>query len=149
MQTFEYRGEVLLPRPLAEVFPFFADAVNLERLTPPWLRFRVLSPTPVEMRVGARIDYRLRVHSVPLHWQSEITLWEPPRRFVDEPRRGPYRLWRHLHEFEEVAGGTIVRDHVTCAVPGGWLVWKLLVERDVRSIFAYRRRVLGEIFGTG
>lgn len=89
VRTFELTCEVMLPRPPGEVFPFFADARNLERLTPPWLRFEVLTPEPIEMRRSAVIDYRLRLRGVPVRWRSEITAWEPPFRFVDEQRRGP------------------------------------------------------------
>ena len=148
MRTFELTREVLLPRPLAEVFPFFADARNLERLTPPWLRFEVLTPGRIEMRRGTTIDYRLRLRGVPVRWRSEITAWEPPVRFVDEQRRGPYRLWVHEHRFEERAGGTLAGDHVRYAVPGGRLVDRLVVRRDLDRIFEYRRDVLREIFGT-
>ena len=89
MRTHEFRCELWLPRPLGEVFSFFADAGNLELLTPPQLNFHILTPRPLEMRVGLLIDYRLRVRGIPLRWQSEITAWEPPHRFVDEERRGP------------------------------------------------------------
>jgi ligand-binding SRPBCC domain-containing protein len=146
LRIFEHRSETWLARPRAEVFPFFADATNLERLTPPWLAFAILTPRPIEMRVGARIDYRLRVHGVPLRWRSEITAWEPPWRFVDEQIRGPYRLWQHTHTFVETEGGTTIHDRVRYSVPGGLLVHKLLVQRDVRSIFAYREKVLRELF---
>ena len=112
MRTFELTSEVMLPRPPAEVFPFFADARNLERLTPAWLRFEVLTAGPIEMRPGAAIDYRLRLRGVPIRWRSEITAWEPPFRFVDEQRRGPYRLWVHEHRFEEREGRTLASDHV-------------------------------------
>ena len=135
-----------LPEPVARVFPFFADAGNLELLTPAWLRFHVLTPRPIEMRAGSRIDYRLHLHGLPLNWRSEITSWEPPRRFVDEQRRGPYRVWIHEHEFAERDGGTEVRDAVRYAVPGGWLVDRLVVRRDVRRIFEYRERKLREVF---
>src|SRR3954468_23005074 len=103
-------ARILLPRPVTEVFMFFAEPGNLETLTPPWLRFHILTPQPILMRAGARIDYRLRVHGLPVRWQSEITAWEPPVRFVDEQRRGPYRVWVHEHTFEEGDGGTEVRD---------------------------------------
>ncbi|MBN1513991.1 MAG: SRPBCC family protein [Phycisphaerae bacterium] len=139
-------SELWLPRPRAEVFPFFANAFNLEMLTPPFLNFRVLTPGPIEMRAGARIDYRLRLHGLPLQWQSEITVWDPPRRFVDEQRRGPYRRWVHEHRFEDRQGGTQVFDSVHYDVYGGPLIERLLVRRDVQNIFAYRHRRLLEIF---
>jgi ligand-binding SRPBCC domain-containing protein len=129
-----------------EVFPFFADARNLEAITPPWLRFEVLTAGPFEMRVGARIDYRLHVRGIPLRWQSEITAWEPPFRFVDEQRRGPYRRWVHTHTFQEQDGGTLCGDAVEYVVPGGRLVNWLFVEAELRRIFAYRREVLERRF---
>jgi len=136
-----------LPRPIPDVFPFFAEAGNLDAITPPWLRFGVRTPQPIEMRVGARIDYRLRLHGLPVRWQSEITAWQPPHRFVDEQRRGPYRVWIHEHAFSERDGGTLVADHVRYAVPGGWLVDRLFVRRDLRRIFAYRTDALRKRFG--
>ena len=135
------------PRPVEHVFPFFADAGNLERITPPWLRFEILPPRPLEIRKGTMIDYRIRLHGLPLRWQSEITVWDPPRRFVDEQRRGPYRVWIHEHEFTERDGGTEVRDFVRYAAPGGWPVDRLIVRRDLRRIFAYRAATLHEILG--
>ena len=148
MRTFELTSAVMLPRPPGDVFPFFADAGNLERLTPPWLRFEVLTPGPIEMRRSAAIDYRLRLRGVPVRWRSEITAWEPPFRFVDEQRRGPYRLWIHEHRFEERAGHTtLARDHVRYAVPGGRVVDRLLVRPDLERVFEYRRAVLRRIFG--
>jgi ligand-binding SRPBCC domain-containing protein len=135
-----------LPRPVSGVFPFFADAANLDGLTPPWLRFEVLTLRPVEMRIGVRIDYRLRLHGLPLRWQSEITAWQPPFRFADEQRRGPYRAWIHEHTFMEQDGSTLIRDHVRYRVPGGWLADRLFVRRDVAKIFAYRQQKLAEVF---
>jgi ligand-binding SRPBCC domain-containing protein len=146
MTTHFLAFEQWLPCRLDAVFPFFADAHNLQALTPPWLRFEVLTVGPIEMRVGALIDYRLHVRGVPLRWQSEIRAWEPPLRFVDEQRRGPYRRWVHTHTFREQGGRTLCGDQVEYAVPGGRLVNWLLVEPDVRRIFAYRREVLERRF---
>lgn len=147
-QLFTFDTRLWLAAPRERVFPFFADAGNLETITPPWLQFQIVTPRPMDMRVGTRIDYRLRVHGVPLRWQSEITAWEPPGRFVDEQRRGPYRAWIHEHTFAEHDGGTEVGDSVKYAVIGGWVIDRLFVRRDVRQIFAYRERKLREIFAT-
>ncbi len=141
-----FTSELWLPQPRERVFPFFADAHNLQAITPPWLHFEVLTPPPVAMRPGARIDYRLRLHGVPLRWQSEITCWKPPFRFCDEQRRGPYRAWIHTHEFEERDGGTLCRDHVHYEAPGGRLIERLFVRAQVEAIFAYRRQALQKQF---
>jgi ligand-binding SRPBCC domain-containing protein len=141
-------SSVRLDAPLGEVFSFFADARNLEALTPPWLRFEVLTPSPIEMRAGTLIDYRLRVHGVPLRWRSGITVWEPPHRFMDEQRRGPYRLWRHHHRFAAEGERTLVEDDVAYAAPGGALVERLFVNRDLARIFAFRRQALLDRFPT-
>jgi hypothetical protein len=146
MKTHSFNTEMWLKPPLEEVFSFFSDARNLERITPPWVRFRILTSGEIPMRLGALIDYRIRVHGVPLRWRSEITLWEPGRRFVDEQRRGPYRLWIHEHRFSAKDGGTLVEDRVEYAVPGGALVNRLFVANDVAKIFEYRKRKLEEIF---
>jgi ligand-binding SRPBCC domain-containing protein len=146
MRIFSLDSEQWINRPLREVFPFFADPRNLEAITPPWLRFELKARGNLEMHRGLKIDYRLRLHGVPFSWQSEITVWDPPLRFVDEQVHGPYRLWRHDHRFEEKDGRTLVRDHVDYAVPGGWLVQKLAVGRKLRRIFEFRRRTLEEIF---
>jgi len=140
---------VTLPRSIGEVFEFFTDAGNLDLLTPPWLRFRTVTPLPVIMRQGLRLDYHLRLRGIPINWQSEITKWEPPHRFVDEQRKGPYSYWIHEHLFQERDSGTDVVDRVDYAVPGGRLVHRLFVKGDVTSIFQYRRRKLTEIFQVG
>jgi len=143
--------EQRLSPPPEQVFPFFADAHNLERITPPWLRFRVLTPAPIGMGEGTLIAYRLRLHGLPLRWLTRITGWDPPNEFVDEQLRGPYRLWHHRHTFEpDGAGGTIARDRVEYRIRGGAAVQALaqraLVERDLRAIFDYRRRALADVF---
>jgi len=140
-----FATDIWLPRPRDEVFQFFSDAANLETLTPPWLNFHVLTPA-IELRTGALIDYRLRLYGIPLRWQSEISCWEPPERFVDEQRRGPYRSWVHTHTFVEERGGTRIVDTVDFEVPFGWLVGGLVM-RDVRRIFAFRTAALLRLFG--
>lgn len=137
-----------LPRPIEQVFPFFADAFNLERLTPSFLRFRVLTPAPIHMRAGLVIDYRLLIRMLPVRWRSLITVWDPPHRFVDVQILGPYRWWHHEHRFEVIPGGTRVTDEVEYAVPGGALVERLLVRPDIERIFAFRHRQLIDLFGS-
>ena len=122
-----------LPLPLGKVFDFFSDATNLGSLTPASLRFRLATSVPIEMRAGATIDYRLRVRGFPVRWQSEISGWEPPHRFVDVQRRGPYRLCRHEHAFREDDDGTVVFDHVRYRAPGGPLVSRLVVGKDLEG----------------
>ena len=143
--AYSLKTELWLPRGIGEVFELFADAYRLEDLTPSWLHFRVLTPKPVPMFAGAKIDYRLRLHGIPLRWQSEISEWEPPFRFIDRQLRGPYRLWHHLHTFEERDGGTLVKDAVDYAVLGGAVVHWLAVKRDLERIFAYRHQKLIEL----
>ena len=139
-----------LPVAREALFPFFTDARNLERITPPFLRFRVLTEGSIDMRVGTLIDYRIKLHSMPVRWRTEITGWEPPGGFRDEQRRGPYRLWRHTHWFTPTDdGGTLCEDRVEYRVPGGPvapLVDRFFVRRDVVSIFRYRAEQLAEIF---
>jgi ligand-binding SRPBCC domain-containing protein len=133
-----FESELWLPRPRDEVFAFFADAANLDALTPPWLGFRTLTPSPIAMHVGTLIDCRLRIRGIPLRWRTRINIWEPPERFVDEQIRGPYRLWIHEHIFISKDGGTLIRDRIRYAVPFDFLVHKFLVRPDIERIFAYR-----------
>lgn len=147
MKVFELSHAIWLPRPVGEVFRFFADASNLGILTPEWLRFRIMSDTPIVMGVGTEISYQIRLRGVPLRWSSRITRWEPPRVFVDEQVRGPYRQWIHTHLFVAVEGGTRVTDHVRYAVWGGRLVNRWIVEPDLARIFRFRAEKLLERFG--
>ena len=140
-----------LPRPFAEVFPFFADAYNLEKLTPPFLNFRVLTPKPIDIRTGCIIDYSLRVHRVPLRWKTEILDWDPPHRFTDNQAKGPYALWHHTHSFEPIDHGrsTLCTDTVSYRPRGGPLaplINRLFVQKDVQNIFRYRFEKLSEFF---
>lgn len=141
-----FETDIWLPAPRDEVFRFFSDAANLETLTPAWLKFRIATPQPIAIRAGTVLDYRLRIHGIPVRWQSRIAVWDPPRAFVDEQLRGPYRSWVHTHTFDEERGGTRVGDHVDFTAPGGAPVNRLVL-RDVRKIFAYRQQVLLEMLG--
>lgn len=147
MTLHSFHAELWLPRPRPEVFAFFSEARNLEAITPPWVKFEVLTPAPIEMRAGTLIDYRLRVHGFPLRWRTEITAWDPPFRFADSQLRGPYRRWVHTHTFEEKDGGTLCGDNVSYAVPGGALIERLFVRRDVERIFAFRQEAMRRLLG--
>jgi ligand-binding SRPBCC domain-containing protein len=140
-----------LPRPRDEVFSFFADARNLQRITPAFLHFHVLTPGPITMRPGALIDYRLTLRGVPLRWRTRITTWEPPLSFSDIQLRGPYAEWSHTHTFEEENGGTLIRDVVRYRLRGPRLlarmIDRMLVAPDTKRIFEFRHRAIEEIFG--
>jgi ligand-binding SRPBCC domain-containing protein len=132
----------LVPRPRAEVFAFFADAHNLEAITPSFLRFRILTPAPIPMTPGTLIDYRLSLAGIPFGWRTRIEEYVPGERFVDVQLRGPYARWHHLHTFEDAAGGTWVRDRVEYALPLGplgALAHALFVRRALARIFDHRR----------
>jgi ligand-binding SRPBCC domain-containing protein len=137
--------------PLAEVFPFYADAGNLERLTPPWLGFEITTPQPIEMGVGALIEYRLKLHGIPVRWRTRIEAWEPPHRFIDAQLSGPYVLWHHTHTFRpDGDGATILGDRVRYAIPFGpfgEIARSLFVARDLERIFDYRRDAVAEALG--
>jgi len=147
MRLREYQTELWLPLPPEELFPFFADAANLDAITPPWLHFHIATPPPIVMREGTLIDYRLRVRGLPLRWRTLIKEWQPPHRFVDEQIRGPYRQWFHEHTFEPRDGGTLTRDRVRYAVPFDFIAHSLLVRRDIERIFAFRQEALRQRFG--
>jgi ligand-binding SRPBCC domain-containing protein len=135
-----------LPGAPKDVFPFFADAHNLEAITPPWLGFRVITTRPIDMRPGALIEYRLKLHGLPLRWRTRIAVWDPPRRFVDVQLSGPYTLWHHTHDFEpHPDGGTIMHDTVRYALPLGALgdlAHRALVRRDLAAIFEFRQEAV-------
>jgi hypothetical protein len=146
---FRLERQQWIPRPLPQVFAFFSNAFNLEAITPSWLHFRI-TEAPAEMRAGARIAYRLRVRGIPLHWLTEIEQWQAPVLLVDVQKKGPYKLWRHTHRFQEAEGGTRMFDVVEYALPlgpFGRLAHALQVRRDIERIFDYRAKKIAEVFG--
>ena len=143
-------AEQIIAAPREHVFAFFSDAANLERITPGSLRFEILTPRPIEMRPGAIIDYRLRVRGLPMKWKTEITVWDPPHRFIDIQRRGPYAKWEHEHIFEEIErDATRLIDRIRYRLPGGpvsRIIDRAFVRRDAAAIFRHRQRVIDGLF---
>lgn len=141
--------EQFIPRPRNEVFAFFARPENLQILTPAFLHFAFLTPSPIPMHADARIDYRIRLWGVPVRWATEITRFEPPGLFADVQLRGPYRRWHHTHEFHEVAGDTRMVDRVEYELPLGpigRLAHGIFVRRSLAEVFDYRARKVAELW---
>jgi ligand-binding SRPBCC domain-containing protein len=149
MELYVLEREQLIPRPRPEVFAFFSDARNLERVTPPRLSFRILTPMPIAMHAGARIDYRLSLFGVPFRWRTLIESYSPDESFVDVQLSGPYRSWHHIHRFEERGDGTVMSDRVEYSLPLGPLggvAHALFVARQLRSVFDFRRATIAALF---
>lgn len=157
MLTFEFdsarrchvlRSEFTLTTDHETLFAFFSDAFQLEQLTPPFLHFKVQTRPPIQIEQGTLIDYRLKLHGIPIRWRTEISEWDPPFSFTDRQLRGPYRLWQHRHIFQPVSDGTLAVDEVLYKVPGGRIVERLFVRNDLRRIFDYRCRQMIDRFGS-
>ena len=139
----------IIERPRTEVFKFFADAGNLEKITPPELNFHIITAQPIDIKKGALIEYRLKLRGIPIHWKTEIAEWNPPHSFVDTALKSPYKQWIHLHSFEEgERGETIMKDLVRYRLPlepfGD--IAHFFVKKELKYIFDYRRKVVEEIF---
>ena len=146
MRISSFESEIYLSKEADLIFLFFADARNLQVLTPPWLHFQILTKDPILMHSGALIDYRLRIRGIPLRWQTRIDEWDPPYRFVDSQLKGPYSFWRHEHLFVPGRSETRCIDQIQYAVPGGPWVGRLLVRPDLERIFDFRRKKLKQLF---
>jgi ligand-binding SRPBCC domain-containing protein len=146
--TYQISTDLTLPRPLDEVFEFFADASNLEAITPPELKFRIVTPMPIEMRTGALIEYRLSLFGIPFSWLTEISVWEEGRRFVDRQISGPFRVWHHEHCFQAIDERTSrITDSVHYSLPlppVGRLVHPI-VRPQLNRIFSYRSERVREL----
>ena len=151
MPEYQLRRQQFIPKPIDQAFAFFADAANLDFLTPPWLHFQIRTALPITMMTGALLDYSIRWRLVPIRWQTKVLDWSPPHRFVDQQIKGPFGLWHHTHTFEVHSGGTLMTDEVRYALPWGPLgiiAHALVVKRDVIAIFNYRFNRIAERFGT-
>ncbi len=152
MAIYTLRREQVVARPLEEVFGFFSDARNLQKITPPWLNFQILTAEPIDIQPGTLLEYRLKWHGLGIRWRTRIVTWNPPHVFVDEQIRGPYRLWHHTHTFTAEGGGTRMVDEVNYELPLGILgaiAHRLAVRRDLERVFDYRQRVIASLFARG
>lgn len=144
--------EILVKHPIGAVFDFFSKAENLNLITPPELNFKILTPLPIEMKKGTVIDYKIMLNGLPFSWKTEITVWEPPFRFVDTQLKGPYKVWIHEHTFTETPQGTVIKDSVDY-LPKGWiaepLIHNFFVRKRLEHIFDYRQKKLTLIFANG
>ena len=150
MRTRTLIRETWVPQQPEEVFEYFSRAENLEDLTPPELKFKILTPTPIPMSEGTLIEYRITLGAFLMNWRTLISAWEPPVRFVDEQLRGPYLLWRHEHTFHAKQGGTMIRDQVDYRVPGWFLepiIHALFVGKSLQRIFDFRSEIIKRQFG--
>jgi ligand-binding SRPBCC domain-containing protein len=149
MKIYVLERKQIVPRPRSETFAFFSDAFNLERITPSFLRFRIVTPAPIKMEAGAVIEYRLALFGAPVYWRTVIESWDPEESFVDSQTKGPYALWRHTHLFEEKGPRqTLVRDLVEYGVPYGALgriAHALFIERWLKKIFDYRAAMISRL----
>lgn len=152
MHTYVLEREQLIPRSRGEVFAFFGDAFNLERITPPFLKFRIVTAPPIVMRAGTVIEYKLSLYGLPFKWRTLIEAWEPETHFVDRQTSGPYALWHHTHTFTELGPQrTLMRDRVRYQIPFGIfgrLAHKLFVRRALQQIFDYRRAMTAQLLGS-
>lgn len=151
MKTYFLERRQMIPRSRSETFAFFSDAFNLERITPPFLRFRIVTPAPINLEAGTVIEYRLALFGAPIYWETVIESWNPEELFVDTQTKGPYALWRHTHSFEEKGPlQTLMRDLVEYSIPYGALgriAHGLFVERWLKQIFDYRVAMIAHLMG--
>lgn len=147
---YQLTDRFIVPAGLDRTWAFFADAGNLPRITPPWLKFRVDTPGPIKLQLDSLIDYTIRWMGVPIHWRTRIIQWQPPTQFIDLQIRGPYRLWHHHHTFQKVNEGTECSDRVIYSLPFPPLdrmAHALCVRKQLMGIFQFRRQIIGQELG--
>ena len=149
MKNYLLETKTEISKPLDQVFDFFSRAENLEKLTPKWLNFKILTPLPIEIRQGKIIDYEIRLFGIPFKWKTLITDWQPGIKFTDEQLKGPYKTWIHTHHFEAVGSKTVMRDRVEYRPKGGILspiIHYFFVKKQVKKIFDFRRAMIVTYF---
>ena len=143
------KSTTIINQPLTKVFDFFSKAENLDKLTPTYLKFRIVTPLPIDMKPGALITYQLKLYGIPFSWTTKITKWEPPYLFEDSQLKGPYKTWIHEHRFEEIDGKVHMYDYLQYESPGWFLeplINAMFVKANVHKIFEYREKALKAIF---
>ena len=149
MKVFEINKTQFIEKPIEKVFDFFSKPENLEKITPKYLAFNIISSLPIKMKKGKIIDYTIRLLKFRVHWRTLITSYEPPYLFIDEQIKGPYKFWHHTHTFESKNGGVEITDKVRYAIPFGWLGWILnffWIRPDLEKIFNYRKDIIQKYF---
>lgn len=153
MSIHRFADKQFLPVSPEEAWAFFSTPRNLARITPPDMNFRIITPDlPDQTYAGQIISYTLTpLLGIRTGWTTEITHVQAPHFFVDEQRKGPYRLWHHQHHFRAVTGGTEMTDIVHYEIPLGGigdLLNRLFIRKRVQEIFRHRKKVLDELFPT-
>lgn len=148
MKIYEIKVKQKLNSNIENVFNFFSKPINLAKITPKRLGFRIITPLPIEMKSGTIIDYYIKIFSLPIRWRTIITNYEYPSQFIDQQLKGPYSFWHHTHTFEETENGTIIKDQIRYVVPFGLLgriLNYLWIKRDLKNIFEYRKEKIKEL----
>lgn len=154
---YELTDRFEVPASIDDTWKFFSTADNLPRITPPWLKFTVTTPGPIEIKLDSILDYTIAWKGLPMRWRTRIIDFSPPRQFIDLQIRGPYALWHHQHTFDPKpdggggsGGGVICSDRVIYKIPVGPIgrvMHAVLVRNQLLDIFRYRRKVIGESLG--
>ena len=149
MKVYTLKREQKISKGISEVFDFFSRPENLAAITPPKMKFNILTPSPIEMKEGALIDYTVSILGFPIRWRTLITKYDPPNLFVDQQLKGPYSLWHHTHTFTEISDTeTLIKDIVVYAIPFGFIgriVHSIYIKRDLDKIFSYRKNKIADL----
>ena len=152
MKLYTLKKEQIIPRNILDVFGFFSKPENLSVITPSKMGFKILTPSPIEMKEGALIDYTVKIIGLPIRWTTLITKYDPPNLFIDQQLKGPYSMWHHTHNFKKLNDNeTLIEDIVIYSVPYsfiGGLIHSLYIKRDLEKIFSYRSKKIKEIFNS-